>query len=78
MFRILCLFRKLPFNILSFGNRKVIFAEYFKGFEKVEAVEGIFGEKTVEVRSIDPSSIFPTAICYFAMAFSPSMRLIIL
>ena len=51
MFRILCLFRKLPFNILSFGNRKVIFAEYFKGFEKVEAVKGIFGEKTVEVLS---------------------------
>jgi len=43
------LFRKLPFNPLSIGNRKVIFAEYFKGFDKVEAVKGIFGEKTEEV-----------------------------
>jgi hypothetical protein len=51
VFRILRLFRKLPFNILGIGNRKVIFLEYFKGFEKVEAVQGIFGEKTVEVLS---------------------------
>ena len=51
VFRILRLFRKLPFNILGIGNRKVIFSEYFKGFEKVEAVQGIFGEKTVEVLS---------------------------
>lgn len=49
MFRILRLFRKLPFNILSIGNRKVIFADYFKDFEKVEAVKGIFGEKTDEI-----------------------------
>jgi hypothetical protein len=49
MFRILRLFRKLPINILGIGNRKVIFAEYFKDFEKVEAVKGIFGEKTGEV-----------------------------
>ena len=48
-FRILRLFRKLPFNILGVGNRKVIFAEYFKDFEKVEAVKGIFGEKTNEI-----------------------------
>ena len=51
VFRILRLFRKLPFNILSIGNHKVIFAEYFKDFEKVEAVKGIFGEKTDEVLS---------------------------
>jgi hypothetical protein len=51
MFRILRLFRKLPFNILGIGNRKVIFSEYFKNFEKVEAVKGIFGEKTSEVLS---------------------------
>jgi len=51
MLRVLRLFRKLPFNILSFGNRKVIFAEYFKGFEEVEAVKNIFGEKTAEVLS---------------------------
>ena len=48
-FRILRLLRKLPFNILGIGNRKVIFAEFFKDFEKVEAVKGIFGEKTDEV-----------------------------
>jgi hypothetical protein len=49
VFRIFRLFRKLPFNPLSIGNRKVIFAEYFKDFDKVEAVKGIFGEKTEEV-----------------------------
>jgi len=49
IFRILRLFRKLPINILGIGNRKVIFAEYFKNFEKVDAVKGIFGEKTNEV-----------------------------
>jgi hypothetical protein len=48
-FRILRLFRKLPFNILGIGNRKVVFLEYFKGFDKVEAVQGIFGEKTQDV-----------------------------
>ena len=49
LFRILRLFRKLPFNILGIGNRKVIFAEYFKDFEKIEAVKGIFGDKTQEI-----------------------------
>ena len=49
VFRIFRLFRKLPFNPLSIGNRKVIFAEYFKDFEKVDAVKGIFGEETEEV-----------------------------
>jgi hypothetical protein len=48
-FRILRLLRKIPFNILGIGNRKIIFAEFFKDFEKVEAVRGIFGEKTEEV-----------------------------
>ncbi len=51
MFRILRLFRKLPFNILGVGNQKVIFTEFFKGFENVEAIKGIFGEKTVEILS---------------------------
>ncbi len=51
IFRILRLFRKLPFNPLSIGNRKVVFLEYFKGFDKVPAVQGIFGEKTSEVLS---------------------------
>ena len=48
-FRILRLLRKLPFNILGVGNQKVIFADFFKDFDKVEAVKGIFGEKTDEV-----------------------------
>jgi hypothetical protein len=47
--RILRLFRKLPVNPLSIGNPKVIFADYFKDFDKVDAVKGIFGEKTEEV-----------------------------
>ncbi len=51
MFRILRLLRKLPINLLGVGNRKVIFAEYFKDFQKVEAVRGIFGEKTDDVLS---------------------------
>jgi len=45
------MFRKLPVNPLSIGNRKVIFLDYFKGFDKVQAVQGIFGEKTTEVLS---------------------------
>jgi len=45
------MFRKLPINILGIGNRKVIFTELFKDFEKVEAVKGIFGEKTQQVLS---------------------------
>lgn len=51
MFRILRLFRKLPINILGIGNKKVIFTEFFKDFEKINAVRGIFGEKTDEVLS---------------------------
>ena len=51
IFRILRLFRRLPANPLSLGNKKVIFLEYFKNFDKVEAVRGIFGEKTTEVLS---------------------------
>jgi hypothetical protein len=45
------MFRKLPVNPLSIGNQKRIFLEYFKGFDKVAAVQGIFGEKTTEVLS---------------------------
>ena len=49
-FRILRLFRKTPLNrILSAGASTCIFADCFKNFDKVEAVQGIFGEKTVEV-----------------------------
>jgi hypothetical protein len=43
------MFRKSPVNPLSIGNQKKIFLEYFKGFDKVPAVQGIFGEKTAEV-----------------------------
>jgi hypothetical protein len=50
-FRILRLLRRLPFNPMSIGNQKVIFLEYFKNFDKVEAVKGIFGEETTEVLS---------------------------
>jgi len=41
--------RKFPVNPLSIGNRKTIFLEHFKSFDKVAAVQGIFGEKTTEV-----------------------------
>ena len=50
-FRILRLLRLLPVNLFSIANQTVIFAEYFKDFGKVEAVKGIFGEKTDEVLS---------------------------
>lgn len=51
IFRIMRMFRGLPVNPLSIGNQKKIFLEYFKGFDKVQAVQGIFGEKTTEVLS---------------------------
>ena len=48
-FRILRLFRRLHLTrIIRVGpDRK--FTDYFKDFEKVDAVRGIFGEKTEEV-----------------------------
>ena len=49
--RILRLLRKLPINILSIGSSNRVFSEYFKGFDKVPAVQGIFGDKTTEVLS---------------------------
>jgi hypothetical protein len=51
IFRILRLFRRLPVNVLSIGSSHRIFLEYFKGFDKLPAVRGIFGEKTTEVLS---------------------------
>ncbi len=51
IFRILRLLRGFPVNPMSVGNSKKIFSEYFKGFDKVPAVQGIFGEKTTEVLS---------------------------
>ncbi|MCJ7559914.1 hypothetical protein MUO79_04770 [Candidatus Bathyarchaeota archaeon] len=50
VFRILRLFGRLPLNrIMSFGASTRIFADYFKDFDKVDAVRGIFGERTEEV-----------------------------
>lgn len=50
VFRILRLFRKTPLNrILSAGTSTRAFADCFKNFDKVEAIRGIFGEKTAEV-----------------------------
>ncbi len=51
MFRVLRLLRRLPVNVLGIGNSKRNFAEYFRGFDRVPAVQGIFGEKTTEVLS---------------------------
>jgi hypothetical protein len=52
MFRILRLFRKTPLNrIMRAGASTHVFTECFKGFDKVEAVQGIFGEKTSETLS---------------------------
>lgn len=50
VFRMVRLLRRLSLNrILSIGASTRAFTEYFRDFEKVEAVRGIFGEKTEEV-----------------------------
>jgi hypothetical protein len=50
VFSIFRLFRRLRLRrIIRVGTPTRRFTEYFKGFEKVEAVRGIFGEKTEEV-----------------------------
>jgi hypothetical protein len=50
MFRALRMLRNSPLNkILSIGVTTHAFTDYFKGFEKVKAVQGIFGEKTGDV-----------------------------
>jgi hypothetical protein len=52
MFRILRLFRKTMLNrILRAGASTHMFTECFKNFDKVNAVKGIFGEKTTEILS---------------------------
>lgn len=51
MFRFLRLFRRLPVNLLSLGSPSKCFLETFKNFDKVEAVRGIFGDKTTQVLS---------------------------
>lgn len=50
VFRILRLLRRLPLNrMLRLDASTRVFADYFKNFEKGEAVRGIFGERTEEV-----------------------------
>ncbi|TRO49980.1 hypothetical protein E2P63_07330 [Candidatus Bathyarchaeota archaeon] len=52
IFRILRLFRKIPLNrILNAGASTHPFISCFKDFDKVNAVRGIFGDKTTEVLS---------------------------
>ena len=51
IFRILRLLRKLPVNVLSIGSTTKNFLDYFKNFDKITAVKGIFGEKTEQVLS---------------------------
>jgi len=47
--QILQLLRKPPLNRILRVSTPRSFAVYFKDFEKIEAVKGIFGEKTAEV-----------------------------
>ncbi len=50
VFRIMRLLQRLPLKrILGLGASNLVFTEYFKDFEKVEAVRGIFGEGTAEI-----------------------------
>lgn len=50
VFRVTRLFRKLPINRpLQLNVSTCCFTEYFRGFEKVEAVRSLFGEKTEEI-----------------------------
>lgn len=50
VFRIARLLSMLPLSkVLGIGASTRAFTDYFKGFEKLEAVQGIFGERTKEV-----------------------------
>jgi hypothetical protein len=50
VFSIFRLLRRLQLRrIIPVGTSTRRFTEYFKGFEKVEAIRGIFGEETEEV-----------------------------
>ena len=50
VFRIVRLLRRLPLNRASrIGASTRVFTDYFKDFEKVETVRGLFGERTEEV-----------------------------
>jgi len=50
-FRILRLLRRLGLSRFMQVGQTQCFKDYFKGFEKVEAVRGIFGDETEEVLS---------------------------
>ena len=44
------MFRRLHLTrLIKMGSTTRTFADFFKGFDKIEAVRGIFGEKTEEV-----------------------------
>jgi hypothetical protein len=48
--RLFSIVRKLRlFRLLRVGTSKRRFLDYFKGFEKSQAVQGIFGDKTEEI-----------------------------
>ncbi|TRO51072.1 hypothetical protein E2P61_07095 [Candidatus Bathyarchaeota archaeon] len=49
VFQIMRLFRRPPLNRALMVNSPRSFNMYFKDFEKIEAVKGIFGEKTTEI-----------------------------
>ncbi len=49
LFKIIRLLRKLPVNVLGFGNTTMIFSSQFKNFDRLEPIRGIFGEKTKSV-----------------------------
>ena len=49
VFRVFRLFRRFRLTSLIRMGPSRSFTEYFKGYEKVQAVKGIFGEKTEEV-----------------------------
>lgn len=49
LFRLMRMLHRFPINPLSIGNQKTTFLQYFKGFDKIAAVQGIFGEKTTDV-----------------------------
>jgi len=50
VFRTLRLFRRTPLQrILGAGVSTWVFSDFFRNFEKVEAVRGIFGDETEEV-----------------------------
>ena len=52
VFNVFRLFRKLRVRkLIPVGISTGMFTEYFKGFENVEAVKGIFGEETGKVLS---------------------------